>query len=730
MQAKPNDSEPMNFLERNEGTGYVSKSRLPVIVEQYQKRIRNIENLEHRIENRAIKVRRRICSVLDQVSTTRPSHLRLFISHSYQPPEIINPSQSLSQIATSSETVIASSDTGSQYIAIPEATTYQKRVLPKPALWTINVEGKLLIDHLDHMSAVDFDKRTCYVAPTDDIDRSRGEKEEERYETTPILFTRYFDKVKVTFQATFYQPQKMNSVAAISPPPKKKGSPKKKSSRRSAVSQQSDDSDSMALGDRISGGENIIDPRSLHTSSKQVLTWTKEMPINDALADSGNNINTNDLNNSSASVRTNMDSPFICDNNHITVNDAHALRIQYEEPQPPALSAAGSGGLTVYSIIATIELYRRKNFSNFPTDTNASSGNIHNTNAALDEYRIKSQKLAEAMFPQYGPETTDVLTGKKRKLDDALILASENENDDNAKNISITSRNQGLPLDLTNEIHVPPTLSMKEIALAFFIYIRDRKLLDEHDKSVVVADELLQDLLHLEHFPFSELQQILLERKLIERVTDTYQPIYIKYIMEKDKAYPFGEKILESQNNNTPKPTLLQLDVDCNVPLLFPARARELLRRIKRRELEYTSSRTKARYLLQPSLRAGGGSGGGASGSGITGSATASSGANRYVAGNINVSNVNSNTSKDDEGEIIRCKIEQAVTHQSSSEDLVPVFLALGKAAPPHTEARTSAHLDARISYLLGRVEERYRAAVNAWDVVDWLCQASKSKED
>lgn len=707
------------MAETNAGDPYATKSRLPLIIRQYHKRIRDIENLEHRIENRAVRVRRRISSVLDQLSTTRSSHLRLFVSHSYESPDIIDPNQESLQAANSIEAAIepsvAASD--SQNSSLPPMTSTQKNVLPEPALWTLNIEGKLLIDHLDHISAAEFDKRTSYVAPTDDLDRSRGEKEEERYESTPILFTRYFDKVKVTFQSLFYQPQKVNPENDPSPPKsgKKKGSPKKKSSRRSGTTQPSDDD----------GGDMMIDPKSLHTSPKQVLMWTKEMPITVSPSDADDSNNMNDV---SSSAALDIDCPFSCDNNHITVNDAHALRIQYEEPQPPPLSAAGSCGLTVYAVIAHVELYRRKNYSNVPIDTNVTTGNIHTNAGVVDEYRIKSQKLADAMFPQYGPDTTDVLTGKKRKLEDIIFSVGEGTTGDQITNAVMNAATPGKSMDLKNEIYVSPTLSMKEIALAFFTYIRDRKLLDEQDKSVVVADELLQDLLQLEHFPFSELQQILLDRRLIERASDSYQPIYIRYIMEKDKAYPFAAEPLKSQSENDPKPTLLQLDVDCNVPSLFPARARELLRRIKRRELEYTSSRTKARYLLQPSLRTGGT--GGLTGSGTSGSAPTSSGVNRNIGGNSNVSNPNNNPPRDNEDELIRCKIEQAVTHQSSSEDLVPIYLALGKAAPPHTEARISAHLDARISYLLGRVQERYQAAMNAWNVVDWLCQGNKSKKD
>ena len=99
---------------------------------------------------------------------------------------------------------------------------------------------------------------------------------------------------------------------------------------------------------------------------------------------------------------------------------------------------------------------------------------------------------------------------------------------------------------------------------------------------------------------------------------------------------------------------------------------------MKKREFEYTSCRTKARYLL--------------------------------VAGKGNE-------------DIIKSKIEQAISGQGYTIDNVPIFLALARAAQPYSETRTSSQIDARTCDVLGRVEETNRQAEQSWDAVDALKQ-------
>jgi hypothetical protein len=53
--------------------------------------------------------------------------------------------------------------------------------------------------------------------------------------------------------------------------------------------------------------------------------------------------------------------------------------------------------------------------------------------------------------------------------------------------------------------------------------------------------------------------------------------------------------------------------------------------------------------------------------------------------------------------------------------------LALAKSAPPNSEARAAAHMDAKICSLLDRLQHHTKAAKAAWDVVD-ACRGEQSK--
>ena len=108
-------------------------------------------------------------------------------------------------------------------------------------------------------------------------------------------------------------------------------------------------------------------------------------------------------------------------------------------------------------------------------------------------------------------------------------------------------------------------------------------------------------------------------------------------------------------------------------PSLFHYRCRELLRRIKQREFEYTSSRTKARNWL--------------------------------------------GSSKDQ----VRQLLDDCVTGQGYSTHHIGAWLALARAAPEGSEARQTAQLDAQICYLLQQAEDGAAAASAAWQVVETI---------
>ena len=117
-------------------------------------------------------------------------------------------------------------------------------------------------------------------------------------------------------------------------------------------------------------------------------------------------------------------------------------------------------------------------------------------------------------------------------------------------------------------------------------------------------------------------------------------------------------------------PSLLSFDMDVAVPSLFNYRARELLRNVKKREFEYTTCRTKARYLL--------------------------------VA------------SKGNE-DTVKNKIEHAISGQGYVADNIPVFLALARAAHPNSETRLNSQIDARTCDLMDRLDESNGQAEASW---------------
>jgi hypothetical protein len=153
-----------------------------------------------------------------------------------------------------------------------------------------------------------------------------------------------------------------------------------------------------------------------------------------------------------------------------------------------------------------------------------------------------------------------------------------------------------------------------------------------------------------------------------------------------------GEELpepLEVDPNNVSQPAVLSVDVDVQVLGLYHDRTRELLRRVKRREFEYTSSRTKALKMVTSSL-------------------SSSSMLESLVKDSL---------------------LGQIVSGRGVSAPHVPLLLALAKTAPPGSEARHAAHADARMSLLLDRIQHHSRLAAACWDLVS-TCSTSKKSSN
>lgn len=266
-----------------------------------------------------------------------------------------------------------------------------------------------------------------------------------------------------------------------------------------------------------------------------------------------------------------------------------------------------------------------------------------------------SPALAEKLFPRHQDNPAKRANDQKRKR-------TGGEQDDSP------------PIALENDIRIPSLLKMKEITTAFYLYIRDKNLQDPAEKSIILLDKNLSELFECESMSFADLNAALLSKNLIQAVTPEEHPIVLTYIMKKDTVSPQQPTAAKSQRHEVYSPTVLSFDMDVAVPSLFHYRSREMMRKIKKREFEYTSSRTKARYLL--------------------------------VASRGNE-------------DIVKTKIDQAVSGQGYAEENIPVFLALAKAAPPNSEARVASQIDAKTCALVQRLDECSRQAEAAWDLVD-----------
>lgn len=619
------ESEDLTSASRDERSQLLSDcltsttSDLQRILEQFHSQIYRIDGLEQRIDARAVAARRRMASILDEggsnVRGTRLTHARLHVSHSYTP-------------------VVTAAGAMAALMQKPPADGSHSVVRkPSPAIWTLHLEGRLLVDHLDHASAVQYDQKTGYTAPTDDLDRSRGEEEESDKQQRALKFTHFFDKVAVTFQTVFELLDRKKQQLPVL---------KKKSSRRSS-SMASGKSNPAPKQQQLQQDEG--DQRTM--SAKHQVVWT-------------------------------------CSD----TDDADMWSFSYVEPPSPDKSK-----WKVHSVVASMELYRRQQYTkNIP---NLLSPQQQTQPGFITRYRICSTEVQTSLFPNHGPYTTDVLTGLKRKREDFSL-------DETAT----------FP-PAHNEVHIPNTLTMSDIANAFFTYIQDRRLV--HHDDVVQCDKLLQDSLGMEQFSYSQLRQLLIQRQIIQPVLDD-DPVRVVYILEQDAASVLGRPFAAVHEESASDLSLLQIDMDITVPNLFPYRARELLRRIKRRELEYTSSRTKARYLLSTGL---------SSSSSSSNTAAAAAATNNQAR---RVAQAAMTAAKDEDERVVRTQMEHCVTGQVVAADLIPVHLALAKAALPFTEARMAAHLDSRMAYLLAELRERVPAAARAWQVVE-ACQELTTTE-
>ncbi len=646
-------------------------SRVPLIWSNFFRRLQRIEQLEMRVEEHVSRSRRRIMNLLEQTPSHRRTHLRMFVSHFFD---------------------------------------------KFKGIWTLAIEGKLLIGNLDHANASKVDKEGVLSArkieeeendqskkkkarPNDKLDSSSdiaaassggqssstaptsaantgfsatpisdriqqsyriGEKEEDPVQ--PLAFTHCFDKIEVTFR-TIYQPR----GSGLAKPNTSLSSVKKSRSNKRKSGQQSQEEVAA------------VNPDLLKASDPTKLVWRKT-----------------------------------------DTADSHAFLVKYnnhfsERPPPP--------GMRFHSVVAKIELYP----SRPGNGVNVSKYHFQHQQDVDAEplYQIVHPVLAKKFFPRHAFEAKGKDNSSHSK-DDNIPKDGSSESGPQQQQAPPfkTAKEEAIPLE--NDIRIPTFLTYNEISMSIFRYIQDNNLHDPTDRSTIVCDKLLTEILEVESMSFGQLQQLLIKKDLIRRVgasssseasslltpqkagansnQEPVMPVVLTYVMNEQTTSPHvppgyeeeSEKPDETSAANATaiarrraayaaqedpdhNPTVLSFDMDVAVPSFFNYRARDLLRRVKKREFEYTTCRTKARYLL--------------------------------VAAKGNE-------------DTIKTRIEKAVSGQGYEVDNIPVFLALSKAAMPHSEARGAAQIDARTCDIVGRIEEASQNVESAWEEVDAIRNA------
>ena len=663
---------------------------------------------------------------------------------------------------------------------------------PSPPRWTLHIEGKLLIDHLDHQSAqlCDIGKNTPQYHPSSDTTTAAATATAAAADPmdqssspvqVPLKFTHLFNQVVVTFQTNYIGlDPKMKSTTTNSTTTTTTSSSssshtntnhhhhhttststknQKKSRRQHAMDSQTTTSQS----DVVYSGSTTIKPdtkepkNSASTSNKnhnnsvnhthqeckskrQQVIWNLPPPSSD-----GNH----DPNTATTTTSSSSDSTTTAN-----TTGADLWSFVYTEP---TVTPEFKLKYKVHSVVAVVELYRRYNYDPIPTSSMAATTTTTTANTTTTTtvsppppttttitttttryYRILSSLLQTLLFPHHGPVTNDILTG----------AAPIHHNSSTSQQIL-----DQLLSSTHNQVHIPQLLTIQEIIHTFFVYIQDHHLILPNDDGstngdVVQCDTILQQLLNMEQFSFSELRTLLHQRQLIEPVmnhmihggsmsiSDTnhassqYDPVRITYIMEQEGASTSlipqltnNSTTLMNKNhtsaNDTSNLSCLQIDMDIFVPHYMMYRLYKLLQRLKVREQEYVSCRTKGRLRLQRTLPSNPSHNDGAA---MNMSSTNMTAQARRLAQQAIL------TAREDDERHVRTCIEEYIQQQQQSSsslsdshnndhdkhhtnvtkdfDLIPfVPLTLAQCAVMGSEAQTMYQLDSRIEYLLQQLE-------------------------
>ena len=705
-------------------------SRLSSLYSKHHKILQRLDDIESRISSRISAHRRRATNNLDEMPSSRRSHVRLFISHRVQGGNDDDDDDDDDEEEEKKEDDQPASSPpppprphgGKNFSALLHSSAHQKaeeEALKKqtPALrgqpskkgerkWTLVIEGGLLIKNLDHISAKIVDDRLNSGLPilgcinnnnndddgndndnmktkeeaqakqqkdTSDAnlpirDQWRGQSENE-IDIDPIQFTHLFDKVEVELKI-IKQNDKASDVLETS-----------------AITR--------------SGLGAVPDPPAPdEIAEMKRITWER-----------------------SKSPQT---------------PDTNAFFIVHNE-----LSEFKSMGGKVFKsifktdhIVAKIKLYRRQsnndddmgNYTPSPQLCNVFFPTFIGKRAAGDG-KGKSDKSSSSKSSKKRKRGGGGGDGNMSRSNSSANFMEVNEasnssigsNIPQGKEATFVQRQQSAPVASFEEdndhkdAHVPNTVTMDEVLHAIFFYIRTRELQDPTDLSIINNDETLTNLFGCTQMLFSAVRGLLLELELLVRVQPCTQPIIFNYNMTLDGAEPLTKKNSrakkEEEEEDVPSPgrndtgsstrrrstnaayksddeksdteeddphqTMLSMDIDVEVPNLYHVRTRNLLRRITLQSFEYTSPRIKCIRSLM-------------------------------------ATGVDEETAK------------QVLVDVVSGKGYAPyhkqVLMAIGSGAQQGGEAQRVAMIDLRTAALLEKLEEQTSLAHSYWEVAN-ACQ-------
>jgi len=627
------------------------------------------------------------------------------------------------------------------------AQTQQQKQWKKGTKWTFVLEGRLLVPDSsvttqkmrkieknasisstgllklpeNNPSSTSFDTkkdtRTSNATHTDEIYK-RNENNE-----SSILFTHLFDKVTVSFQKIYEYPKTSSTN-------KKDSVPSIKIKKRRTSNSKAASLSKITLSPKNSN-QTV---RKVSNPTPQVLTWTR--PNHPPIINSEGIIPSNDAHAFHAIY-------FDQDDEISSTNIDNEPDSVQREILPQS------------KIIVTASLYRHIPLNTNDIEIGNESQNRYKPSEqfirllvphfipkdphleALNSNQSKTDAVTKA--PRKKAKITISMNSNKKKKQPKTSSVSHSSDSQSQNTSSFDSSTTNIDTDHSS-FHIPQTISLSEAVTTIFLYIKEHHLQDRSDLSIINNDETLASLFGCRRMLFSKVQELLLEQKLLTLITcENMEPVTITYVMTKEGATPIPSWMTTTKNTNVsgqntsskmdktlssqdsiheskistkrkrgdasstdeteplPQrlPESLIFNINVSVPSNFHMKIRDLLQLVKRRELEYTTSRAKALKMLQT----------------IIGS--------NYGSNSISAKK---------EGNFLKSKLQETIVSGSfpssyqggfMGQHHVPVLMTIAKAAPEGSEVEQSAYIDARVGLLCDRLNYHIHKANLYWEVAN-----------